>query len=105
MVSALAAMNGDNTNYSQLDWQTTSIPHDRILLFPGAIASTGDTTNETYIEVAHCDGCNNKITETIYKCTQCFDYDLCHKCYPSMSRDHFSGKHKFAVDKQESIVI
>lgn len=91
----------DDHNSTENKWQTTSIPHDRILLFPGALASTGETNEgSSYVEVAHCDGCNEKIVGTIRKCIQCFDFDLCNKCYPKISKLHFNGKHKFAVDKQ-----
>jgi len=94
----LAALEDDNIS-SHDDWQTTSIPHQRILLFPGVIAPTGGQGEATYIEVAHCNGCKERITGKIRKCSQCFDFDLCQKCYPKISRKHFGGKHKFAVEK------
>ena len=97
--------------YDIEEWrESITVPPERVLLFPGAVAnadgsnstSTGDengerggTTELTYREIAHCDGCSKRIFGTIQKCAMCFDYDLCSKCFPRLSKTHFDGMHKF----------
>lgn len=92
--------NGDNTFDAALWGQHTTVPFDRVLLFPGAVCSTKPSTSskETYTEVAHCDGCSKVIQGTLWKCLQCFDYDLCVDCHPKLGKDHFDGKHKFTKE-------
>lgn len=84
------------------DWKApleAGIPADRVFLFPGAQAPCKDDQSElTYREVAHCDGCSKRIAGTILKCSVCFDYDLCQKCYPALSKTHYSGTHEFATE-------
>ena len=91
----LAVLEHDDAIFSVEDWQSTTIPQDRILLFPGAM-NTGDDDDLTYTEVAQCDGCAKEISGTIRKCIHCFDYDLCRRCYPKLSKTHFDGSHEFA---------
>ena len=54
-----------------------------------------------YKEVAHCDGCKKEIKGVIHKCIECFDFDLCRKCYPKLSKEHHNGEHKFATEKAQ----
>jgi NAD-dependent SIR2 family protein deacetylase len=89
----------DDEIFSTKDWQSTSIPRDRILLFPGAMHKADDDDDLEYTEVAHCDGCQKEITGTVRKCVQCFDYDLCQRCYPKLLKKHHGGKHSFAAEK------
>lgn len=90
--------------YSVRDWKNVKIPHNRVFLFPGALApsikngNSDDASVLSYREVAHCDGCSKRIEGTIRKCLSCFDYDLCMDCYPSLSKNHFKGKHVFASE-------
>jgi hypothetical protein len=57
------------------DWDATNVPRDRVFLFPGAVPSSGeDRSKVIFTEVAHCDGCQNRIRGTIQKCIDCFDY-------------------------------
>jgi NAD-dependent SIR2 family protein deacetylase len=93
----LAVLQEDDSIFSVEDWQSTTIPHDRILLFPGAMHKCDDD-DLTYTEVAHCDGCEEEIVGQIYKCIQCFDYDLCAMCYPKLAKTHHDGKHAFTSD-------
>ena len=85
---------------SAWDWSKIKVPHDRIFLFPGAqtSAQADDASDISYREVAHCDGCSNRIEGQIRKCMSCFDFDLCSACYPLMSKKHFDGKHRFSVE-------
>ncbi len=83
-------------------------PHDRIFLYPGAILHCNDgeyngdeddgSTEITFQEIVHCDGCHKVIKKVIMKCTDCFDFDLCQDCYETVSKVHFSGYHKFIVE-------
>mmetsp|Transcript_2878 Transcript_2878/g.3262 ORF Transcript_2878/g.3262 Transcript_2878/m.3262 type:complete len:536 (+) Transcript_2878:104-1711(+) len=83
-------------------------PHDRIFLFPGAsIHKENDervndedssSDNVQCKEVVHCDECHNVIENGVMKCIDCFDYDLCGKCFVVASRDHFDGNHKFIAE-------
>jgi len=38
-----------------------------------------------------CDGCNDNIYGTRYKCASCPDYDLCSKCYGDIEKHHDLG--------------
>ena len=91
------------------DWRNCEIPEERVFLFPGAQpvkgSGYGDDEDEedgnsevTFREVAHCDGCTKRIVGTIMKCNQCFDYDLCQKCFPKLSKTHCNGEHMFAME-------
>jgi len=93
----LSTLSKDDDVFLVDDWQSTNIPHNRILLFPGAM-STKDDDDLTYTEVAHCDGCEQEIAGAIHKCVQCFDYDLCHACYPKLRKTHCKGKHAFTKE-------
>lgn len=93
----LAVLEEDDSVFSVEDWQATTIPHNRILLFPGAMRKSDDD-DLTYTEVAHCDGCEEEIVGQIYKCIHCFDYDLCATCYPNLAKTHHDGKHTFTSD-------
>lgn len=94
----LAALEDDDPVFSSNDWQSNTIPSDRIFLFPGAMHRS-DNDELTYTEVANCDGCEEEISGSIYKCVQCFDYDLCETCYPALSKTHHDGSHTFAIEK------
>lgn len=98
----LATLDDTNGHYKKEDWihskLTSSIPRDRIFLFPGALApidNEDDASVLTYREVAHCDCCSLRIQGTIHKCAACFDFDLCQQCYPVQSKKHFDGSHQF----------
>ncbi|CAB9509352.1 dependent histone deacetylase SIR2 [Seminavis robusta] len=90
------------------DWSFCTVPEDRVVLFPGADPSKGgygddgdeddNNSDVTFREVAHCDGCTKRIEGTIHKCEECFDYDLCQKCFPKLSRTHYKGEHTFAAE-------
>jgi hypothetical protein len=86
------------------DWKCVTIPHNRVFLFPGALApplksgNSDDASTFSYREVAHCDGCSKRIEGIIRKCLSCFDYDLCTTCYPTFHKKHFKGKHVFASE-------
>ena len=86
-------------------------PSDRVLLFPGAVISkegkaggggNSDSESSYSREVARCDGCEKEIKGegVIMKCQDCFDFDLCRKCYDSkkVAESHFGGKHTFKED-------
>jgi hypothetical protein len=94
-------LKGEDEEYDAEDWSAAiSVPPERVLLFPGAVASKDDTTSSelTYREIAHCDGCSKRIRGVIQKCVACFDYDLCQKCFPSLSKTHHKGKHSFNAE-------
>jgi len=74
-------------------------PPERVFLFPGAVIDRDDSDSDlTYKEVASCDGCQQQIEGTIMKCIECFDFDLCMKCYPVLRKSHSGGKHKFVSE-------
>jgi len=76
-------------------------PADRILLFKGALVEEPATSNELSLsckEVAHCDECMKIINGRIFKCTICFDFDLCGKCYRTVPKKHYNGKHIFLAE-------
>ena len=93
--SLLSVLQDGDDYYDVKDWSSVTVPAERVLLFPGALASTDDTSELTYLEIAHCDGCSRRIRGLIKKCAVCFDYDLCSKCFPSLSKSHYGGKHAF----------
>eukprot|EP00978_Attheya_sp_CCMP212_P003064 scaffold6251_cov52-Attheya_sp.AAC.2 len=83
------------------------MPHNRVFLFPGAMLQTNGALQKkeedmyTHTEVAHCDGCQEEIVGPIlHKCSQCFDFDLCQTCYPSVSVQHYHGKHTFITESR-----
>lgn len=88
------------------DWSFCKVPKERVFLFPGAESSKVDNDDDddvssadvTFHEVAHCDGCSGRIYGTIQKCVECFDYDLCQDCYPSLSKSHCNGEHVFQAE-------
>eukprot|EP00548_Thalassiothrix_antarctica_P011315 CAMPEP_0194152266 /NCGR_PEP_ID=MMETSP0152-20130528/51629_1 /TAXON_ID=1049557 /ORGANISM="Thalassiothrix antarctica, Strain L6-D1" /LENGTH=493 /DNA_ID=CAMNT_0038856653 /DNA_START=106 /DNA_END=1584 /DNA_ORIENTATION=- len=58
-----------NTTTAAVCWETTTIPNRRVLLFPGvSVPDEEPDETTTYIEVAHCDGCQEKISSKIWKC-------------------------------------
>lgn len=86
------------------EWSSVAVPKDRVILFPGALPSAAPTSEEpqeVYHEVAHCDGCSQEIPQgkPIYKCAKCFDFDLCHKCFPKVSKVHCNGTHTFRKEQ------
>jgi hypothetical protein len=90
---------GEEQLHKPQDWSSVQVPHERVFLFPGAIPPAGSNDDDiTYREIAHCDGCSQRIQGTIHKCICCFDYDLCTKCYPGLSKKHYNGKHDFASE-------
>jgi hypothetical protein len=94
-----------NPSYHADEWSFVQVPSDRVFLFEGAqpppsvtTASSGSynaTDDISFREIAHCDGCTKRIERTIQKCVVCFDYDLCQKCFPTLSKLHYDGKHHF----------
>jgi hypothetical protein len=97
----LSSLSEDDEHYDIEDWSSVNVPHERVFLFPGAQAPTNDDDESelTYRDVAHCDGCSNRITGTIHKCSSCFDFDLCQKCFPNVSKSHANGEHCFIAEK------
>lgn len=81
----------------QVDWNAISVPKERVLLFPGALIGQEQQVSPSYQEIAHCDGCSKMIPvgKPIFKCSECFDYDLCQSCYPRVAKMHCDGKHSF----------
>jgi NAD-dependent SIR2 family protein deacetylase len=93
----LSCLEDDDELYDIGEWDSLTLPKDRVFLFPGA--SRGDDISEySYREIAHCDGCAKQITGTVRKCVQCFDYDLCEACYPMLSKKHHKGQHTFSSE-------
>jgi hypothetical protein len=103
----LAALSDEDELYDAEDWKSTGVPPERVFLFPGAQASSGKdaSSDPSYQEVAHCDGCSKRIVGTIRKCVACFDYDLCTKCFPALSKMHYDGKHHFAAEAAAAIEV
>ena len=97
-----------NPLYHADDWSSVQVPSERVFLFEGAqppqsVTTTSTGSNNaaddiTFREIAHCDGCTKRIEGTIQKCVVCFDYDLCQKCYPTLSKQHYDGKHHFTPE-------
>ena len=81
----------------QDDSSAISVPKERVLLFPGALIGQEQQVSPSYQEIAHCDGCSKMIPvgRPIFKCSECFDYDLCQSCYPRVAKMHCDGKHAF----------
>jgi hypothetical protein len=101
----LAELSDEDELYDLDDWKSVGVPPERVFLFPGAQASSGENASSelTYQEIAHCDGCSERIVGTIRKCVACFDYDLCTKCFPALSKMHYEGKHHFAAEAAAAI--
>jgi len=94
----------DDSSYCADDWVGVEVPKERVFLFPGAQAPAEVGAEEvSYQEVAHCDGCSKRIVGTIQKCVSCFDYDLCSKCFPVLSKSHFDGEHNFTKERAERV--
>jgi hypothetical protein len=79
-------------------------PPERIVMFPGAVldAPQSDEDGSSFCEVVvNCDECQAVITGTSFKCSKCFDYDLCDKCYWKVSKNksHHGGTHKFLKEQ------
>uniref|UniRef100_T2MDZ6 Sequestosome-1 n=1 Tax=Hydra vulgaris TaxID=6087 RepID=T2MDZ6_HYDVU len=53
-------------------------------------------SNKEHIGVS-CDGCNSKIYGNRFKCTQCFDFDLCSLCY---KKGEHPSDHEMLVIKE-----
>ena len=74
-------LNNDSGDGASAQWSKEGVPSDRVLLFPGALATNGngavDVEAVEYEEIAYCDSCSELITGDIQKCTNCFDFDLC----------------------------
>ncbi|KAL3943985.1 MAG: hypothetical protein SGBAC_001938 [Bacillariaceae sp.] len=79
LLSAVLESDGDDDTSSE--WSNESVPADRVLLFPGALATNLEGNVEIeeteYEETAQCDSCSELITGDIRKCHNCFDFDLC----------------------------
>lgn len=88
----------DDATFCADDWENITVPPERVFLFPGAKPPAPPENEVSYCEIARCDGCNVQIKGTIYKCADCFDYDLCRKCYPTLSKTHYDGKHHFVKE-------
>lgn len=97
-------LDGNDKDLKADDWHSITVPPERVLLFPGALSSKDDSSSGevTYREIAHCDGCSKRIRGVIHKCVTCFDYDLCQKCFPKLSKTHFDGKHQFNIERASS---
>lgn len=93
-----SVLKDEDDEYEADDWSSLPAPAERVILFHGALASKDDTSEVTYREVVHCDGCYKRIHGKIRKCLTCFDYDLCQKCFPSLSKSHYDGKHTFTAE-------
>jgi hypothetical protein len=96
-----SVLEGKEDNWNAEEWSSCNVdvPTERVLLFPGALASRDDTSSEMdYREIAHCDGCSKRIHGIIEKCVNCFDFDLCQTCFPSLSKTHFDGTHSFSAE-------
>jgi len=68
-------------------------------LFPGAAVDDKEQNKNIpdYTETVICDHCENiiKNDDVVMKCINCFDFDLCRKCYSEQAKNHFRGSHKF----------
>ncbi|XP_065654111.1 sequestosome-1-like [Hydra vulgaris] len=53
-------------------------------------------SNKEHVGVT-CDGCNSKIYGNRFKCTQCFDFDLCKTCY---KKGEHPSDHEMLVIKE-----
>ena len=59
-------------------------------------ANTNTNTSTSTINGREDDNSSvDNVNTLIYKCTVCFDYDLCSECYPKQSKTHFNGRHVF----------
>lgn len=94
-------LQGKDEDFNADEWSGVTVPPERVLLFPGALPSKDDISEVEYKEIAHCDGCSKHIRGDIRKCIDCFDYDLCQKCFPKISKSHYGGKHCFTRCSQK----
>lgn len=87
--------------YHAQDWETATVPAERVFLFPGAQPPTPSMEESVQLqEVCHCNSCSKRIVKGhIHKCLQCFDYDLCQACFPKVSKSHYEGQHQFGKEK------
>lgn len=97
--------NNDNCIDGDNQYEVYNHPTNRVFVFQGAIMNKKkncDDNKPEFVqrEVALCDGCEEEIVGSIMKCSVCFDYDLCLKCFPTVSKKHFGGKHKFMTEEQ-----
>jgi hypothetical protein len=88
-------LRGKDEDLNAEEWADVTVPPERVLLFPGALPSKDGVSEVKYQEIAHCDGCTKQIRGDIWKCINCFDFDLCQACFPKISKSHFGGKHSF----------
>lgn len=87
-----------DAEYTSSAWSAVGVPPERVFLFPGSEAPTGVKEEIAFREIAHCDGCSKRIKGTIQKCIECFDFDLCHFCFPVLSTTHYEGQHHFIAE-------
>lgn len=87
--------------YRAQDWETATVPAERVFLFPGAQPPSPPLEESVELqEVCHCNVCSKRIVKGhIHKCLTCFDYDLCSSCFPKVSKKHYEGKHQFGKEK------
>ena len=84
--------------YNSEAWERAA-PRGSVLLFPGAVMAGTLEPAPKHEVVVHCDACGNEIEGDVFRCTTCFDYDLCGNCYPAAAASHADGKHSFLVEK------
>lgn len=102
--------NGNEKNeealYHAEEWETATVPSERVFLFPGAQPPSPfmEESPVKLQEVCHCNACAKRILRGhIHKCLQCFDYDLCSTCFPKVSRNHYDGLHQFGIEKVQVV--
>ena len=98
----------NETLYRSQDWLSTTVPAERVFLFPGAQPSM-PFSEETVVqlqEVCHCNACSKRIQNGhIHKCLQCFDFDLCASCFPAVSKEHYEGQHQFGIEEVKPVQV
>lgn len=66
----------------------------------GAEAIDSEEEVDVEVEVVTCDMCGKMLTEKGWSCKQCFDYDLCTKCYSRGKNPHKQATgHRFSSFK------
>lgn len=101
MKTVLDAKNSKSPSFIAADWEAVTTPKERVFLFPGAEPPKNSTEGTEWCEITHCDGCSRRIHGVVRKCTHCFDYDLCQKCYTTISKTHFNGEHQFSMETMQ----